>query len=152
MPRTVLVSAGLALALAVLALGTGCAPHIFGGDADAGPQIQEKGISVPVPPPSLWAAPVQEVDIEGELGIANAEPGTVVYLQDAFGEMGAFVVAEPDGSFFFEGFEIDLTENCLELWSEEPGPYGGTSVHSFFHANIAEDDQSVITEQFFSGC
>lgn len=153
MPRLAPVSAvGLALAALCLAFGTACNAHPLGGSADAGPQISEHGISVPVPPPSLWAAPVQRVDIEGELGVSNPEPGTVVFLLDAYREPGAFVAAESDGSFRFEGIEIDLGNNCLELWAEEPGPYGEMSVHSFFHARIADDDQTVVTEQFFEGC
>lgn len=149
MPRTVHLAA--AACLLQLAFGTGCNDHSF-TNYDAGPQIGEHGISVPVPPPSLKLDSVQHVDIRGELGFAGAEPGTVVYLQNAYSDLGAFVVAEPDGQFLFQGVEIDLLQNCLELWSEEPGPYGEMSVHSFFFANIAPDDQSVLTEQLFNGC
>ena len=65
---------------------------------------------------------------------------------------GVFVFAEPDGSFRVEGFELDLTMNCLEVWSEEPGAYGSESVHSFFTASIDVDDQGVVTTQYFNGC
>jgi len=150
MPRTAARLATVACLLH-LVFGTGCNAHPIVG-YDDGPQITEKGISVPVPPPSLTAAPVQEVDIEGQLASYEPEPGTVVFLQNAYSDLNYFVEAQPDGGFLFEGVELDLTENCLELWSEEPGPYGEMSVHSFFRASIAEDDQSVITTQFFDGC
>ncbi|MBK7826168.1 hypothetical protein [Nannocystis sp.] len=147
MPRL----AAASLAALYMALGTGCNDHPI-GNFDDGPQIERHGISVPVPPPSLKLAPVQRVDIDGQLGVHDPEPGTVVYLLDAYREPGAFVDAEADGSFRFEGIEVDLTKNCLELWSEEPGAYGAMSVHSFFTASIDTDDQSVVTTQFFSGC
>lgn len=149
---TLTAAARLALVLGVV-FGTGCNDHPLGG-YDNGPQIDERGISVPVPPPSLKLEPVQRVDIEGELGVSDPQSGTRVFVYDAYGVgvPGAFVFAEPDGSFRFEGFEIDLTMNCLEVWSEEPGAYGVMSVPSFFTASIDADDQSVITTQYFSGC
>jgi len=150
MPRTAARLTTVACLLN-LTFGTACNSHTIVG-FDDGPQITEKGISVPVPPPSLTLSPVQQVDIEGELGTNSPEPGTLVYLQNAYSDLGAFVVAQPDGGFLFEGVEIDLTENCLELWSEEPGPYGEMSVHSFFRAQIGDDDQSIVTVQFFGGC
>lgn len=143
------------LAALYLALGTACNAHPIGG-YDDGPQIDKRGISVPVPPPSLWDAPVQAVQVEGELGDGDPEPQTSVFLIDTVGGYNGFVIAEPDGSFLFEYpnlVDIDLTDNCLEVWSEEPGPYGEMSLHSFFHVYIdPDDDQALITEQFFSGC
>jgi hypothetical protein len=139
-----------ALVLA-LALGTACNSHLP-VSPDDGPQILENGISVPVPPPSLQAAPLQAVDIDGELG-ADVVDGTQVFLRDAVqGDPGYFILAEPDGTFHFKGVILDLSDNCIEIWSEEPGPEGAQSMTSFYHAVIAEDDQSVIAEQFFSGC
>ena len=152
---TTLRHAGLFLVYG-LTLGTGCNAHSIGG-FDDGPQIDEHGISVPVPPPSLWAAPIQRVVIEGQLGISAPEPMTEVFVLDARREDGGFngVYAASDGSFRFDGpnaVEIDVTNNCLEVWSEGPGVNGEMSLHSFFRVTIAEDDQSLLTEQFFSGC
>lgn len=117
-----------------------------------GPFIAEHGISVPVPPPSFAAAPVQVVEVEGELGVAEPEPMTRVYLYEATSDRGYFVHADDDGGFLFIGVQLDLTDNCLELWFEEPGPNGTTSVHSFFTAVIGEDDQSIVTKQLMAGC
>lgn len=152
MPTLTAAARVVALSLG-MAFGKGCNDHPI-GNYDDGPQIAERGISVPVPPPSLTAAPRQQVNIEGELGISDPEPDTVVSLWDRYndGIPGAFNLANPDGTFRLDGFELDLTMNCLEVWSKEPGPYGKESVHSFFVASIDPDDQSVITKQFFSGC
>ena len=149
------MSRTLALVTTLLALGTACNAHPIGG-YDDGPQIDENGISVPVPPPSLWTAPVQQVEIEGQLGVTDPSPMTLVYVLDTVNGGSRFVEADVDGGFRFEGFnelEIDVTQNCLEVWSEEPGAYGEMSIHSFFRVRIdADDEQRLITEQFFSGC
>lgn len=144
-------------ALPILAFGTACQPfHLPGGGYDDGPQIGEHGISVPVPPPSLTAAPVQKVDVEGDLNDPEPQPDALVYLW-VYTKNGEFlkgytVPAEPDGTFVFvDDIELDLTDNCIEVWFEGKG-FGEESMHSFFHAKIADDDQSVRTEQFFSGC
>lgn len=142
--------------LFTLALGTACQPfHLPGGGYDDGPQIGEHGISVPVPPPSLTSAPKQTVEVEGELRETDPEPGTQVFLDviTSDGEhQGYYVDVEPDGSFFFDNVVLDLFDNCIEVFSETPGAYGSRSMSSFFHATIADDDQSILTEQFFSGC
>lgn len=133
-----------------LVYGTGCNSHLL-TSPDGGPQIGDRGISVPVPPPSLKLAPVQRVDIEGEIGAAAGEPGTRVFLQETErGLDGRVDMPEDDGSFFFEGVELDLTDNCIEVWTEDGD--GNDSVHSFFRASIDDDDQSVLTEQLFNGC
>lgn len=115
-----------------------------------GPFIAENGISVPVPPPSLTAEPVQEVDIEGRLGRTVA-PDTIVYLFEGTMEAGHFVFADEAGHFAFDGVALDLSDNCIELWYQEPGK-DDASEHSFFVAEIAEDDQSVRTTQYGGGC
>lgn len=116
-----------------------------------GPYIAENGISVPVPPPSFAAAPVQFVEVAGELG-SPPEPKTKVFLFEGVTQRGYFVHADDDGAFQFTGVELDLTDNCVELWYEEPGPYGQASVHSFFVAGIGPDDRSVVTDQLMAGC
>jgi hypothetical protein len=149
MPRLANPYRRFALLVVGLVLGTGCNSHTV-LNADAGPQIQETGISVPVPPPSLKLAPVQRVDIEGTVGMGAGEPDTRVFLNETRrGLPGQFVF--PDGdSFFFEGVEVDLTDNCIEVWTEDSK--AKASVHSFYVASIADDDQSVLTMQLFNGC
>jgi len=133
-----------------LVYGTGCNSHLI-TNPDAGPQIGERGISVPVPPPSLQLMPVQFVDIEGKIGATEGGPGVRVFLEEIQGGMaGQFDTPEADGSFFFEGVELDLTDNCIDVWTEDDD--GQESVHSYFRASIDADDQSVLTEQLFNGC
>ena len=141
------------LALALLALAAGplaCNSHPI-TNFNAGPQIIPTGISVPVPPPSLTAAPVQRVDVEGQLNDMSPKPDITVFLQEnKRGLPGAFVAPEDAGSFLVEGFEIDLTDNCIEVWAEDED--GESTVHSFFRARIDDDDQSVVTEPLYKGC
>lgn len=143
--------------LLTLAFGTACQPfHLPGGGYDDGPQIGEHGISVPVPPPSLRDAPKQTVDVEGDVNDPDPEPNTQVSVMviSTDGLPVTYTIpVDPDGTFLFKGIiNLDLTDNCLEVWSVVPGAYGSQSMHSFFHATIAEDDQTILTEQFFSGC
>lgn len=137
------------LAAAVLGLGACNTTIIVRTD---GPFIDETGISVPVPPPSLRAAPVQFVEITGNIGVAEPVAGTMVYLYEGTSARGYFVHAEDDGYFLFEGVELDLTDNCIEVWHEEPGVDGRSSAHSFFVAMIGEDDQSVFVDQYGGSC
>ena len=144
-------------ALLTLAFGTACQPfHLPGGGYDDGPQIGEHGISVPVPPPSLTSAPKQTVEVEGELRETMPPTNTTVRLDvyNLAGDLlgGHNVLANADGTFLFadaNAVDLDLTNNCLEVWSESSD---GESMHSFFVASIADDDQSITTKQFFSGC
>lgn len=117
-----------------------------------GPFIDEHGISVPVPPPSLTAAPVQFVEISGSLGISMPKDMTRAYLFEGTSGRGYFVYPDDVGNFLFEGVELDLNDNCLEVWYEEPGEDGRSSEHSFFVASIAADDQSVLAMQWNGGC
>ncbi len=150
MPRLAVPHRLSALFAMSLVLGTGCNSHPV-GNFDDGPQITARGISVPVPPPSLKLMPVQRVDIEGEID-SNAEvEGTRVFLRETRrGVQGQYVLPEQDRSFFFEGVEVDLTDNCIEVWTEDFE--AKASLHSFFVASIDVDDQSVVTVQDLGGC
>lgn len=117
-----------------------------------GPFIDEHGISVPVPPPSLTAAPVQFVEVTGTLGVSAPKAMTQAFLFEGTTGRGYFVYAESNGAFLFKGVEMDLTDNCVEIWFEEPGTEGRKSEHSFFVADIDADDQTVVTMQIASGC
>lgn len=135
--------AGL-LALAAL---VGCNEVVF---PDAPPDLH--GISVPIPPPSLTAAPIQHVDVEGALASDMPTPGTLVYLYENRTSRGYFVVADDAGVFVLRDVLLDLTDNCMEVWSKEPGAEGQESQHTAFKASIAADDQSVDVEEWKSGC
>lgn len=81
--------------------------------------IDDRGISIPLPPPSLVDEPEQEVDVEGEvIGLhEEAAAGLTVRIVDSMGGSELDVPLE-DGSSAFrgEGLAIDLRDNCIELW------------------------------------
>ncbi|WAS89616.1 hypothetical protein [Nannocystis punicea] len=110
------------------------------------------GISVPVPPPSLKAAPVQYVDIQGNLDAEEPTADTRVFMYDRSGARGFFVYADQYGEFGFDAVKLDLTDNCLEVWFEEPGPKGQVSQHRFYVADIDEDDKTVVTMEQIDEC
>ncbi|GEM_PF-2293971 len=112
--------------------------------------LAERGISVPLPPPSLTDAPVQEVDVEGKISPARMfRAGTVVFLHDVRGTAKHIVELTNDDSFSFQHVRIDLSDNCLEMWVHEAWPDGSTSEYARYEAIIASDDQSVRVE---AGC
>ncbi|MBK8264139.1 MAG: hypothetical protein IPK80_22725 [Nannocystis sp.] len=130
-----------------LALISGCN---FGGFALPSPTIH--GISVPIPPPSLTAEPVQEVEIEGSLTLQSPTPETLVYLYEKGTDRGHFVFADESGAFRFVDVALDLTNNCMQVWYEEPGEEGEKSPNAYFVASIAADDQSVAVTERKTGC
>ena len=79
--------------------------------------IDDRGISIPLPPPSLVDEPEQDVDVEGEvIGLAESR-GLVVRIVDHAGGAELDVpLAEGSNAFRGEGLAIDLSDNCLELW------------------------------------
>lgn len=110
------------------------------------------GISVPVPPPSLRAQPVQYVQVAGNLDAEEAVAETRVLLFERAAGRGYFVYADQYGEFEFTDVKLDLSDNCLEVWSEEPGPEGQASEHTFYVADIDADDKSVVTMELTDEC
>lgn len=102
--------------------------------------VDDRGISVPLPPPSLAAEPEQEVDVEGQLpGEDPLEAGTILHIEDTDGtSVSSTEVDVDEEGFVVEGFLIDLTANCLELWLETPD--GRESEHVQVHAVIVDDN------------
>ena len=133
-------------ALVVAALG-GCNEVSF---PDAPPDF--RGISVPIPPPSLTDEPVVRVEIDGTLGTSMPIADTRVYLYEKTTARGYFVLADGDGDFILQDVLLDLRSNCMQVWAVEPGPGGEESQHTFFKASIAEDDVSVDFEEWKTGC
>jgi hypothetical protein len=115
------VSCGLALA---------CAAHPGEPVMRSGIFIPERGIAVPVPPPSLTSEPEVDADICGEIVEIGFDDGTEVHLYDSESGYEADVPAISEGypfedtahDFCFEGVPVDLTANCLEFWTDEIEP------------------------------
>ena len=145
-PTRRLLLSGLLIAASGL---LGCAPF---GDPFVYAAPTFRGISVPIPPPSLTAEPVQEVDIEGSTNLMNPVPQTLIYLYEHRTDQGYFVFADDTGDFSFTEVKLDLTNNCMQVWFEEPGEDGKTSEDGFYQASIAEDDQSIDFEELKLGC
>lgn len=130
-----------ALLLAALAVG-GCNEHPVTRVLVAPTVI---GISIPIPPPSLQAAPMQAVDIAGEGD--ELVPDSAVYLFEHRSDRGYFILADDAGDFVFTAVPIDLTDNCIQIWYAEPGPEGAESAYGSYVLSIGDDDQSVLTTE-----
>ena len=104
--------------------------------------IGERGISIPLPPPSVLA------DVSGTLeGEDPVVPGTVLYLQDARGNADLELDVEVGASEFqLGGVALDPTDNCLTLWLEAPGEEGElrVSVRTYYRA-VAEPNGALRT-------
>lgn len=126
------------LVLSTLGLGA-CATHEPQPAFRASVLIDDRGISIPLPPPSLVDDPEQEVDVEGEVvGATSSLDGFVVRIVDHVGGADLDVPLE-EGSHGFHGsgLLIDLTDNCLEVWLEDAGGHEGerTEVHAIIDAS-----------------
>jgi hypothetical protein len=99
-------------------LGLACVAHEPQPAFRASVLIDDRGISIPLPPPSLADEPEQDVDVEGEvIGIAEGTGGLIVRIVDHAGGAELDVpLADGSNAFHGEGLSIDLSDNCLELW------------------------------------
>jgi hypothetical protein len=135
--------------LALVVLGqVACVAHEPRPAFRRGVLIDDRGISVPLPPPSLIDAPKVDVEVHGSLpGADELSAGTVIHLDDLDGEARVTADVDPSkASFVLADVAIDLTANCLELWLEAPD--GRESDRTMVHAAIAEDG-TVVT---VAGC
>lgn len=106
--------------------------------------IDDRGISVPLPPPSLLDAPKQDVDVAGySHGPDEIVAGTVVHVEDTTGTaVGELELAAGQRDFVVEGLAVDLRDVCLELWLVAPD--GAESEHLFVSAEITAE-QAIVT-------
>lgn len=128
-------------AACVLAVLTACVAHEPRAAFRRGVFVDDRGISVPLPPPSLADQPNQDVDVEGTVpGEDPLAPGTILHIEDLEGDASTQVEVDIDGEAFrIEGLPIDLTANCLELWLEAAD--GRESARVQLHAEIVGDDE-----------
>jgi hypothetical protein len=105
--------------------------------------IDDRGISIPLPPPSLTDEPEQEVDVDGEvIGLPEGPTSLVVHIVDGVGGAELDVpLAEGAATFHGEGLAIDLSNNCIELWLEDADGHEGE--HAQYHAVIDASGQSI---------
>lgn len=131
------------LALCALASVAACAatpgrPAVF-----PAPQVIDRGISIPLPPPSLHDAPEQTVDVEGLVPEEALGLDAEVFVEDRHG--GAITSAVPDaaGSFVASALDIDVSQACLRAWLEVDGEMGEPADYRVL---INDDAQSVRAE------
>ncbi len=139
LPVSVPRLAQLAALVCVTALAGGsaaCATH------DANPAFRrtllfdDRGISVPLPPPSLIEQPEQEVDVHGATEGADAiVAGTKLHIEDIDGEAAGELTLDAGAtSFDAKSLFVDLREHCFEVWLETPD--GRETQHTFVRAHI----------------
>ena len=143
MPRFAALTALVALSTASVA----CAVHdpvpVFRSAVFVG----ERGISVPLPPPSLTAMPKQDVDVEGSVqGDDDVRAGTVLHVVDNRGDGDVEAELDARAQAFQVSLTIDVSDSCLELWLEAPD--GTESMRNLFSTRIV-DDQTI---EVLEGC
>jgi hypothetical protein len=133
----------VAAAMTVAACGAGNAS----GEPAVKPRlyITDRGIGVPVPPPSLKDDPKVEAQIWGDITVDFVTGDTVHLLETVSGfetdvaadsqSCDAEDAIEDPCDFLFEGVEVDLTDNCLELWLADDA-----DAISAYRAAIEEED------------
>jgi len=130
------------LALATLGAGLAslaCATHEASPAFRRALLFDDRGISVPLPPPSLIDQPEQEVDLEGgTAGKDRIAAGTKLYVEDIDGDAHAMIeLAEGATSFSVDGLSVDLRAHCFEVWLESPD--GRETEHFHVRAHITSD-------------
>ncbi|MGH1343282.1 MAG: hypothetical protein ACRBN8_17110 [Nannocystales bacterium] len=101
--------------------------------------IGDRGISIPLPPPSVLQAPQQEVEVHGALEGAFEE-GAEVRLVDISGGDEASV--SPDGVAFTAVLNLDLTDACVETWVVDAD--GVESERRSYSTRIEADDSILV--------
>lgn len=157
---------GLALGAALLmTAGLGCNsnPELF-----EIPPPDFRGITIPLPPPSLADAPKQSVDLEGTIG-HDPGPGTMVYFWSDDEVEGAIVGADGNGDFEFVDHDVTVGSTCLELYYEfDDGEGLRQSEHAYYKvilgsgetctdgvmpcSQVDEEDNCACLDYFASGC
>ena len=107
--------------------------------------IGDRGISIPLPPPSVLQAPQQEVEVHGELATAGGLTGEAeVRIVDVEGGDEASVPVE--GGTFTAVLEVDLSAACLEAWVVDGD--GSEGERRFYSTRIEADE----TIRVLEGC
>jgi hypothetical protein len=136
---------GAVLSLLLGGLLAACGVHEAKPSFRSSVRIGDRGISVPLPPPSFWEAPHQEVEVQGEVqhgeGLAA---GTEVHILDNEGDAEIQVRLAEGESTFVATFELDLSNNCLEVWLVAPD--GSEGERSLYSTRIVAADQIEVVE------
>jgi hypothetical protein len=123
---------GFAFALVLV----GCVVHEARPAFRSAVVIGDRGITVPLPPPSFIDAPRQAVAIEGSLTGDAITTDFVVHIADIMGETELAVELPTNATNFAASAEIDLSANCLEFAVENHE--GARSEPSLYHVEIVD--------------
>lgn len=104
--------------------------------------IGDRGISIPLPPPSVLQAPQQEVEVHGQLDAAL--DGAEVRIVDIEGGDDASVPAQ--SGEFTAVLEVDLTAVCLETWVVDADGVDGQ--RRYYSVRLEADETITVV----SGC
>jgi len=133
----------VALALTILVGAAACATYEAKPAFRRGLAFGDRGISVPLPPPSLV-----EAEVEGTTeGKDPVVAGTKLHIEDIEGTAYAEVTLDAgETSFTVVDLEIRIDHHCFEAWLETPD--GRESEHFFIHGVLVDAD----TFETVEGC
>jgi hypothetical protein len=124
---------------------TACAVHEARPAFRSTVWIGDRGISVPLPPPSFYEAPHQEVEVEGQVQHSDdLAAGTEIHIVDNVGDADIVVPLQQGESSFVGRLELDLSDSCLEVWLVAPD--GGEGDRSLYSTRIVSVDEIEVVE------
>ncbi len=91
------------------------------------------------------------VEVQRNLDAEEPVAATRVFLHDRSSGRGFFVYATVRRVRVHRR-EARPLRQLLEVWSEEPGPNGQASGHTFYVADIDADDKTVVTMELAEEC
>jgi hypothetical protein len=74
-----------------------------------------RGITIPLPPPSIAEEGFVTIDVEGAIPLGFEGPGTKAFLYEKGTSRGYFVYAD-EQTFTIYDVLVDVGDNCLESW------------------------------------
>jgi hypothetical protein len=97
-----------------------------------------RGITIPLPPPSIAEETVVTIDVEGGIPLGFEGEGTRAFLYEKGTGRGYFVYAEAQAFTIYDVL-VDIDDNCLESWFVD-GFEGEESTVVNYKAVLAEGD------------
>jgi hypothetical protein len=97
-----------------------------------------RGITIPLPPPSIVDEGLVTIDVEGGIPLGFEGPGTKAFLYEKGTDRGYFVYAD-ETTFTIYDVLVDIGDNCLESWFVD-GIDGSESTVVNYKAVIAEGE------------
>jgi hypothetical protein len=97
-----------------------------------------RGITIPLPPPSIVEEGAVTIDVEGAIPLGFEGPGTQAFLYEKGTGRGYFVYAD-EQMFTIYDVLVDIDNNCLESWFVD-GVDGEESTVVNYKAVVAEGD------------